>query len=98
MPAMKTEFQKFDKVKYAKFTCKTCHGKGADKGGDFKMPNPGIAPLDFVALKAGKQKPLVAEFMGKVVEPQMAQILQQPVYSEKNPKGFGCLECHTQKK
>ena len=98
MPAMKTAFQEHDKEKFAKFNCKTCHGKGADKGGDFKMPNPDIAPLDFAALKAGKQKPKMAEFMGKVVTPQMAGIFEVPVHSEKDPNGFGCLECHTMKK
>ncbi len=98
MPPMKTAFQTFDKEKFAKFNCKTCHGKSADKGGDFKMPNPDIEPLDFAALKAGKQKPKFAEFMAKIVTPQMAAIFEMPMHSEKAPNGFGCLECHTQKK
>jgi hypothetical protein len=97
MPAMKKEFQAFDAKKFANFTCKTCHGKDP-KATKYKMPNPELPKLDFEKLKAGKQAPKMAEFMGKVVKPQMAKILQQPEYTETNPKGFGCLECHQQKK
>ena len=75
----------------------TAHGKDP-KATKYKMPNPELPKLDFAALKAGKQAPKMAEFMGKVVKPQMAKILQQPEYTETNPKGFGCLECHQQKK
>jgi hypothetical protein len=97
LPAMKKEFQTFDAKKYAKFDCKTCHGKDP-KGSKYKMPNPELPKLDFVALKAGKQAPKVAEFMGKVVKPKMAELLQQSEMTESNPTGFGCLECHIAKK
>ncbi len=99
MPAMKTAFQDFDAKKFAKFNCKTCHGKNAEKN-KFKMPNGDIPKLDFVALKAGKQAPKMAEFMGKTVEPQMAQLLNMPVYNPEkpDPSQFGCLGCHQQKK
>jgi hypothetical protein len=62
------------------------------------MPNAELPKLDFAALKAGKQKPKIAEWMGKVVKPEMAKLLNQPEYTETNPKGFGCLECHEAKK
>ena len=97
VPTLKPLFQDFDKKKYANFGCKTCHGKDPAKA-KYKMPNPALPKLDFVALKAGKQAPKVAEFMTKVVKPQMAKLLQQPEMSETNMKGFGCLECHEQKK
>jgi hypothetical protein len=97
MPEMKTAFQGHDAKAFAKFTCKTCHGKDPQKS-KFKMPNPELPKLDFVALKAGKQKPKMAEFMGKGVTPQMAKLLNLPEHSEANPKGFGCLGCHLQKK
>ncbi len=99
MPAMKTAFQEFDAKKFAKFNCKTCHGKNAEKN-KFKMPNGDIPKLDFVALKAGKQAPKMAEFMGKTVKPQMAQLLNMPEFTEEkpDPKAFGCLNCHEQKK
>jgi hypothetical protein len=97
MPTMKPLFVKFDGKKFANFNCKTCHGKDADKR-KFKMPNPGLPKLDFAALKAGKQAPKMAKFMGETVKPEMAKLLQQPEFTETNPKGFGCLECHEQKK
>jgi hypothetical protein len=96
-PAMRTAFHDFDPKKYEKVGCKTCHGKDPEKS-HFKMPNPDLPQLDFAALKAGKQKPEVAKFMGEVVTPMMAKILDLPEYTEKNPTGFGCLGCHTQKK
>jgi hypothetical protein len=98
MPAMKTAFQKFDPKEFKNFTCKTCHGKDPEKA-KFKMPNPGaMAKLDFAALKAGKQEPKTAEFMAKVVKPEMAKILNVPEYTEDKPDGFGCLHCHEMKK
>lgn len=97
VPEMKVTFQKFDAKKYKDFGCKTCHGKHA-KENKFKMPTADLPKLDFAALKAGKQKPKVAEWMGKVVKPEMAKLLQMPEYTEQNPKGFGCLQCHEEKK
>jgi hypothetical protein len=93
---MKKEFQAFDAKKFKDFDCKTCHGKNA-KERHFEMPTPDIPKLDFVALRAGKQEPKTAEFMGKVVEPKMAAIMHEPVYDPKTNTGFGCLECHLQK-
>ena len=97
VPTMKPLFQKFDAKHYANFGCKTCHGKDP-KASKFKMPNADLPKLDFAALKAGKQKPEIAKWMGDVVMPQMAGLMHQPPHSEANPKGFGCLECHMQKK
>ncbi len=97
LPAMRTAFHDFDAKEYDKITCKTCHGKDPDKT-KYKMPNPELPKLDFAALKAGKQHPKTAEFMGKTVTPDMAKILHLPEYSETNPTGFGCLGCHEQKK
>lgn len=97
MPEMKPAFQKFDAKEYANFGCKTCHGKDPQKT-KYKMPNPELKPLDFAAIKAGKEDPKYVEFMQKTVKPTMAKILDQPEMSETNPDGFGCLECHTLKK
>ncbi|HEY1551450.1 MAG TPA: hypothetical protein VGG28_26655 [Kofleriaceae bacterium] len=97
VPTMKPLFQKFDAKHYANFGCKTCHGKDP-KASKFKMPNGDLPKLDFVALKAGKQKPEIAKWMGEVVKPQMAKLMHEPEYTEANPKGFGCLECHMEKK
>jgi hypothetical protein len=99
VPTMKPLFQKFDAKHYANFGCKTCHGKDP-KATKFKMPTPDLPKLDFAALKAGKQKPKVAKWMGEVVEPEMAKLLQKPVYNPEkpDPSQFGCLGCHEQKK
>jgi cytochrome c553 len=96
MPAMKPAFQKFDEKKFATFTCKTCHGKEPQKT-KYKMPNPQLPALDFEALNAGKSKEMVA-FMKDTVKPQMAKLLNQPEMTETVHEGFGCLDCHTQKK
>jgi hypothetical protein len=99
VPTMKPLFQKFDAKHYANFGCKTCHGKDPKKA-KYKMPTPDLPKLDFAALKAGKQKPQVAKWMGEVVEPGMAKLLQMPVYNPEHPdpSQFGCLGCHEQKK
>ena len=97
VPAMKPIFQDFDKEKYANFGCKTCHGKDPQKT-KYKMPNPELPALDFKLLEQGKQKPKVAEWMSKTVKPKVAEILERPQMSKEHPDGFGCLECHTEKK
>jgi hypothetical protein len=97
MPTMKAAYRKFDPVKFAKFGCKTCHGKHA-KANKYKMPNPGLPKIDFAALKLGKQKPKTAKFMTEVVRPTMAKLLQEPEMSAQHPHGFGCLDCHEAKK
>jgi hypothetical protein len=96
-PPMKAAFQKFDPKDYAHFGCKTCHGKDPQKS-KYKMPNPDLKPLDFAAIKAGKEDPKMIEFMSKTVKPEMAKIMGVPEMTETNPKGFGCLACHTTKK
>jgi hypothetical protein len=99
VPTMKPIFQKFDAKHYKDFGCKTCHGKDPKKS-KFKMPTTDLPKLDFVALKAGKQKPNIAKWMGEEIEPGMAKLLQKPVYNPEkpDPSQFGCLGCHTQKK
>jgi hypothetical protein len=96
MPVMKPLFQKFDAKEYANFGCKTCHGKDPQKA-KYKMPNPDLKPLDFAAIKAGKEEPKMVEFMSKKVKPEMAKIFGVVEMSQTEPKGFGCLNCHTQK-
>lgn len=97
VPTMKPLFQKFDPKDFAKFGCKTCHGKDPQKA-KYKMPTPDLPPLDFAAIKAGKEDPKAVEFMSKTVKPEMAKLLNQPEMSQTSPQGFGCLDCHTEKK
>jgi mono/diheme cytochrome c family protein len=93
MPAMTPIFQHHDPKDFAEFGCKTCHGPDA-KERKFEMPNPGLPKLNFKDLSKFKKEDL--EWMGKEVMPTMAKLLGEEPYSDANPKGFGCLECHTQ--
>lgn len=94
MPMMKPIFQNHDAKNFAKFGCNTCHGEQV-KQGHFDMPNPKLPKLDFNDLSEFKKADL--EWMGKEVMPTMGKILNLPLYSKDNPKGFGCLACHTVK-
>ena len=96
MPTMKAAFQKFDAKEFANFGCKTCHGKDP-QGSKYEMPTKELPKLDFEALKKGEDAE-EAKFMAEVVKPEMAKLLGEPEMTESNPKGFGCLDCHTQKK
>jgi hypothetical protein len=96
MPAMKKEFQAFDGKEFAKFNCKTCHGKGALTK-EYEMPNPDLPKLDFAKLKAGEHAE-IATFMKEKVTPQMAELLGEPPRGPAHPDGFGCLDCHLEKK
>ena len=92
VPAMRPIFQNHDS-KYAKFGCQTCHGEQA-KEGHFDMPNPKLPKLNFTDMSKFKKEDI--EWMKTEVMPTMGKILQLPLHSQENPKGFGCLNCHTQ--
>jgi mono/diheme cytochrome c family protein len=92
VPQMKVVFQAHDAKDFADFGCVTCHGKDA-KDGHFDMPNPGLPKLNFNDMSKFDKEDI--EWMEKQVEPTMAKILDMPLYSKENPKGFGCLACHT---
>ena len=93
IPAMKPVFQRHDPKGFADFGCQTCHGPEA-KDGHFDMPNPRLPKLNFGDMSKFSKEDI--EWMGKEVLPTMAQVLGEPVHSKENPKGFGCLHCHTQ--
>jgi len=93
VPAMKPLFVNHDPKDFAEheFGCQTCHGEVKDD--HFVMPNPNLPKLNLKDLSKFKKEDL--EWMSKEIMPAMAKILNEPVSSELNPKGFGCLECHT---
>lgn len=95
MPAMEPLFKGHDATKYAEFGCKTCHGAGAEQG-KFDMPNEALPKLFGPSMPKFKKEDV--EWMGKEIKPTMAKLLKQPEYTEQNPKGFGCLECHAMEK
>ena len=92
VPTMEPLFKNHDAKKFAEFGCKTCHGEGADAG-KFDMPNEKLPKLFGPSMDKFKKEDV--EWMGKEIKPTMAALLQQPEMSKENPKGFGCLECHT---
>jgi hypothetical protein len=93
VPQMKPIFQNHDAKDYASFGCKTCHGEQA-KDGHFDMPNPKLPKLNFKDMSSFKKEDI--EWMKTQVWPTMAKILDLPMHSAENPKGFGCLNCHTE--
>lgn len=100
LPKMQELFAAADPKKFAKVTCMTCHGEGVEEG-KFDMPNPKLPKIpgtpDGFKAWVGKH-PEMAEFMMKKVKPTMAGLLGMPEYGPDNPKGFGCMECHTVEK
>jgi hypothetical protein len=97
LPQMKEHFVAFDGEKYAGMNCGTCHGATAMHG-TFEMPNPDLPKLpgDMEKFKAwAAERPKMMDFMGKVVEPEMAKLLNLPPYDPATNKGFGCGGCHT---
>jgi cytochrome c553 len=92
VPEMRAMFQRFDPVEFAEFDCQTCHGPDVKKG-EFEMPTAALPKLNFQ--DPAKMDAKVAEFMKTQVTPAMARLLQEPMYTPQNPKGFGCLGCHT---
>lgn len=92
MPAMRPVFANHDPNKFAEIHCTTCHGDQA-KEGHFDMPNPNLPKLNFNDMSKFKKEDM--EWMAKEVMPTMAQTLGVPMHTKDNPKGFGCLGCHT---
>jgi len=93
-PTMAKSFQEFDAKEFADFSCVTCHGPGA-KEGKFDMPNPLLPPLD---KKLMDKHPAATKFMMEKVVPEMASLLDEEPYDPAKGEGFGCMECHTEKK
>lgn len=98
IPEMGKEMTKFDKKRWKKVECKTCHGKSAEDG-TFKMPNPDLPKLDesWFGDNPPADKKAILQFMEETMKPHMAKILELPEFDPKNPSagGFGCLNCHT---
>jgi len=93
-PTMKAKFQEFAAKEFSDFGCKTCHGPGV-KDGKFDMPNPALPALN---KKEMDKHPEVTKFMMEVVVPEMATLLDEAPYDPATHEGFGCMECHTEKK
>jgi len=91
VPVMKALFQKHDADDFADFGCQTCHGPQV-KDDQFAMPNPNLPKLNLRDL--GNFKKEDVEWMQHEIAPTMSKILNLPMASKENPKGFGCPVCH----
>lgn len=97
LPKMKDEFVKFDAKHFSDMNCGTCHGRGA-KEGSFKMPNPDLPRLSVEDgfEKHMQEEPAITKFMMETVVPNMAALVDEPLFDPKTQKGFGCFQCHMQ--
>lgn len=94
-PKMKSAFKELDESRFADFKCQTCHGDQMEMV-DFKMPNDKIyaLPLENTVQSAREYDEKVTDFMVNTVTPQMAELLDMPVYNPETKSGFGCFGCH----
>jgi hypothetical protein len=97
LPEMKKTFVAFD-PKFEDMSCATCHGSGATDG-SYAMPSSDIPLLpateeEFYEYVKDPEHGKWSMWMMEEVWPQMADLLQIPVYSETNPTGFSCSNCH----
>lgn len=81
MPEMKSLFSAFDRGRYARMTCATCHGKDGEAR-RFRMPNPDLLLEPEARQGAGA----VNDFMTTKVAPEMARLLGRG--------SFDCFGCH----
>jgi hypothetical protein len=84
MPQMKTVFTAFDRHRYEKMTCATCHGDDGAKR-QWKMPSPELL-LEREAVNDGHHGGELDVFMREQVAPEMARMLGQAP---------DCFSCHT---
>ncbi len=98
LPEMREVFVEFD-AGFAGMTCATCHGEGASDG-SYALPNPRLPRLPateeaFLKYNEDPEHARWSLFMVEEVWPQMADLLDVPVFDPKaRPDGFSCHNCH----
>jgi hypothetical protein len=94
LPAMKEKFEAFGAEEFADFKCQTCHGDDM-KEVKFEMPNDLYAlPKENTWQAAMDYNPEITKFMGEVVVPEMAKLLDMQPFDPETGQGFGCFGCH----
>jgi hypothetical protein len=100
LPKMRPLFAAYDADDFKEMKCGACHGAGA-KDKSFKMPNPDLPPLPTDPegwKKLETEEAEAVKFMKETVVPTMAALLGEKPFDPATHSGFGCFECHTQKK
>lgn len=94
LPETTATMQAIDADKFASFTCSNCHGSDM-AGGTYAMP--AATPLSWYDSAGWDPKYFDASTgtggMATLSE-QAAALLGEEPWSEKNPSGFGCANCH----
>jgi hypothetical protein len=98
LPTMTPLFQEFSQEKFAKVTCRTCHGQGS-LDHTFKMPDTEIArlpqPENMQAFMQDPKNTPWVTFMAEKVKPTMAKLLSMQEFDPATKAGeFGCYNCH----
>jgi hypothetical protein len=95
MPTMQPVFVEHDAAKFGNFSCRTCHGPGADQG-EFHMPNDALPKLSGDLTRKFPRPKL--DWMLMEVKPTMAKLLKVKEWSPEDPYGFDCFACHTRER
>ncbi len=97
MPVMEAHFRRHDPVRYASFSCDTCHGADMVERA-FKMPNPSLLAM-YPTGSAEQQQmveehPKMVKLMFNQVLPDMQALLGEGPFDTKTNTGFSCYACH----
>jgi hypothetical protein len=97
LPAMEARFKRFDGVRYANFSCATCHGSDM-VARNFAMPNPSLLALHATGSpeqqRMVRERPEMTRFMFNQVLPGVQAMLDAPDYDPATRSGFSCYACH----
>lgn len=97
LPRMTRLFQAYDAKRFARVTCETCHGAGAEQRA-YRMPNPGLLPLypsgHPEQLELVRRQPETVRFMFNRVVPEIQALLGAEPYDPTTGTGLSCFACH----
>jgi len=97
LPRMTRVFQAYDAERFARVTCETCHGEGAEAR-RYTMPNARLFTLypsghdKQIALV--RERPEILRFMFNRVVPEVQALLGAEPYDATTGTGLSCFTCH----
>lgn len=96
LPNMAHVFQSFAGTRDPELTCRSCHGRDADRVA-FAMPH-GLSALDPKHMpdpnSPDAKEARITRFMIDEVTPTMARLLGQPLRDNTTKQGISCFSCH----